>query len=391
MKRRFFPAAVILVIIGIWTVLSHSQQPQGGGAAPQGPISGRAAQTKTPPRYGAISMPRWSPDGGKVAFVYTVGGSSEVYIVDASGKNLVNASAYSGVDTNPVWSPDGRTLIYSSNRGGQFDLCKVDRQGENQVCIDSKGDDLWPAWSPDSRTVAFCNYEKGYPLVYFISPDGKNRERFYKEQACYPAFSSDGKRLALSSKGDIHVFNLKNRKSKNITESLVDGDMVEDTIPVWAPKGNRLAFVGAFEAYSAEVYTIGADGKKVRRITDNLFEDFFPSWDPKGKGVVYSAYVSDRPPEIFVSDPESPEKKRLTFNHTVESSPRYSPDGASILYVSRRWAQDDLYIMGRDGADQRPFLKEALPSVGEMAALRKKELKREEEQKRIQRERKRNK
>lgn len=324
---------------------------------------------KPPTRYGAISYPSWSPRGDLVAFVYTISGDAEVYLVNADGTDLRNISRNKAMDTNPVWSPDGATLLFTSKRSGKADIYFVDPyQGKRPrakkfIKDRKKGDNLWPAWSHDSKTVAFCNYEKGYPLVYFFDVESGASEQFFDKRACYPDFSADGKRLALSSEGDLLVFKLKNRKSENITEDLIEGNSVDDTLPVWAPRGTRIAFVGRYEAYSSEIYTISANGKKVRRITDNLFEDFIPQWEPRGKGVIYSGFIGGRPPEIFISDPESPEKTRLTDNHIVEMSPVFSPDGASILYVKRTRVQDDLYIMDKDGKNARRFLQEKLPTV----------------------------
>jgi len=341
-----------------------------------------AAPDVAAPRYGAISMAAWSPDGGNIAFVYAMGGDTEIYIVEADGRGLKNVSMNEAADTNPVWRPDGRALLFSSRRGGQYDICRVDVQGGGRVSTPkkitrSKADDLWPAWSPDGGRIAYCNYEKGYPLVYIIGSNGGAARLFHDKRACHPSFSSDGKKLALTSGGDLIVFKLEEEaapggesggeKEKNITETLIEGNMVDDTLPVWAPRGNKIAFVGRYEAYSSEIYTIGASGKKVRRITDNLFEDLYPRWSPDGKGVVYSAFVGGRPPEIFVSDPESPEKERLTDNHVVELHPCFSPDGKNILYVRRSGGRDELYIMDAKGKNQRPFLgekeKEKLPTV----------------------------
>jgi TolB protein len=339
------------------------------GAAGQG-VHGAAGSAKPKavapkaPRYGAIQMPQWSPDGAKLAFMYDIGGNAEVYTVNSDGTKLKNVSKQLGEDINPVWSPDGKTLMFSSFRKGDFDLCKTGPEGGKVDCLANKGDDLWPAWSPDGKTVAFCNYEKGSPRIYFMDPNGGSKKLIYDKPACHPAFSADGKRLALSSDGDIYVITLKNGKKKNITEPLIEGNMVDDTYPVWAPKGDRMAFIGQFEAFSAEVYTISGSGKKVRRITDNLFEDFLPNWEPKGKSVLYAGFVQGRQPEIFISEPESPlGKKRLTNNRMVEMSPRFSPDGKKIAYVVRQRNQDELYIMNADGSDPKPFLKDKLPAV----------------------------
>jgi len=318
---------------------------------------------KPPLRQGAIQTPVWSPDGTKVAFRYDYKADSYIYIVNGNGANLRRVAPGGDVNINPVWSPDSRWLLFSSKNAGQFDLCKADREGKKTTCYKNPGDDLWPAWRPDGGAIIFCNYKKGAPYIYSMTPDGKDKELFYKEEAIYPAFSSDGKRLAISSKGDLFIIEIKNGKAKDITKPLIEGNMVDDTMPFWAPRGNRLAFIGQFEAFSAELYTISGDGKKVRRISDNLYEDFAPSWEPKGKSLVFTSYVSGRMPEIFVSQPESPEKIRLTKNKTLETNPRFSPDGKSILYLVWKGSRDKLYLMDADGKNPREFLKEKLPQL----------------------------
>jgi TolB protein len=364
MNRIIKIIAIIVVFAGLRVLAADLIPLPDPGTSPN--FTKKKAPIVREPRYGAIRMPAWNPDGGKIAFVYDMGGNAEIFTANVDGTKIKNVSQYAGEDTNPIWSPDGKTLIFSSFRKGRYNICRTVRDGGKVECVAGKSDMLWPAWSPDGQTIAFCNYEKGYPAVYFMSPDGKNQRQFFDKPASHPAFSADGKRLALSSEGDIIVITLKNGKSKNITEPLIEGNMVDDTYPVWAPRGDRLAFIGAFESNSSEVYTISSGGKKVRRLTDNLYEDFLPNWDPKGKGVLYSGFVSGRPPELFISETEGPVRQQLTDDHVVQMSPRFSPDGKSILYIVRRRAQDELYIMNRDGSKQRPLLKEKLPAIEQL-------------------------
>jgi Tol biopolymer transport system component len=78
----------------------------------------------------------------------------------------------------------------------------------------------------------------------------------------FASFSSKkGDKLAISADGDLYVLDLRNGKMNNLTVNLVDGVMVDDTLPVWAPRGDRIAFVGRYEAFSSELYTISSSGK----------------------------------------------------------------------------------------------------------------------------------
>ena len=58
--------------------------------------------------------PAWSPDGGRLAFVRTVGLASEIWGVDADGsdprrltRGVRTASGGYSHDRSPTWSPDG--------------------------------------------------------------------------------------------------------------------------------------------------------------------------------------------------------------------------------------------------------------------------------------------
>lgn len=362
LKTAFITLIVVLVCLA---GIGLAQQPGplpglGGSNIPQ---QGKPA-TKV---RGTIYTPVWNAAGDKLAFVFSSAGNLDVFIVDSDGQNPINVTNHPNVDKNPVWGPDGSALAFVSKRNGVFDICIVDKEGEGMECptaaskaeLGRRWDDLYPTWSPDGATIAYCSYFSGYPQVWFMGTDGSNPRVFYERESCYPDFSANGRKLAFSSEGDLLIMDLKSERIKNITYGLISGNMVDDTMPVWAPKGNRLAFVGRYESFESEIYTISAAGKKVRRITDNLYEDFLPRWQPDGKGVIYSAFVRSRSPEIFVSDPMGPEKTQLTDDFFIDMSPAFSPDGQSIIFVRRLKGRsrttDELYIMDKDGKNQRVF------------------------------------
>jgi TolB protein len=68
--------------------------------------------TDHPISYHNELRPSWSPDGATIAFVtdnrHTPIGNSEIYLVDADGRNTRRLTNHFGHDDWPSWSPDGQ-------------------------------------------------------------------------------------------------------------------------------------------------------------------------------------------------------------------------------------------------------------------------------------------
>ena len=108
------------------------------------------------------SQSAFSPDGSRLAFTALSEGEDVLYILDvASRKRLARITLPLDGITGPSWSKDGRQLVFSGNRGGITDLYTVDADGKNlrQLTNDRFGD-IQPQWSPDGKTIAFAS-ERG--------------------------------------------------------------------------------------------------------------------------------------------------------------------------------------------------------------------------------------
>src|SRR3954452_25069510 len=54
---------------------------------------------------------------GKLAFVSSRDGDTDVYTMNANGTGVVNLTANTAADVQPSWSPDGTRIAFVSDRG----------------------------------------------------------------------------------------------------------------------------------------------------------------------------------------------------------------------------------------------------------------------------------
>jgi eukaryotic-like serine/threonine-protein kinase len=70
---------------------------------------------------GTRRAPRFSPDGGRLAFVEQQATSATLHVYDLASRTDA-ALTFSGTATSPVWSPDGTALAYASDSAGTSEL-----------------------------------------------------------------------------------------------------------------------------------------------------------------------------------------------------------------------------------------------------------------------------
>ena len=91
--------------------------------------------------------PSWSPDGRRIAFISERDGhahprvpgwfTSEIYVMDADGGNQQNLTNHPSDDRSPSWSPDGTRIVFESDRdndrGHNIEIYVMDADGSNQL------------------------------------------------------------------------------------------------------------------------------------------------------------------------------------------------------------------------------------------------------------------
>jgi Tol biopolymer transport system component len=137
--------------------------------------TGKVVQYDKIPLDGVLS-PSYSPDGKHIVFSGFAQGITDLYVIDADGKNLRHLTQDRYSDLMPQWSPDGTRIAYATDRGstdlsdlklGKQQVAIYDLQsGTSQVLPAQPGLNINPMWSPDSKSIAYVSDRNGTANIY---------------------------------------------------------------------------------------------------------------------------------------------------------------------------------------------------------------------------------
>ncbi len=217
---------------------------------------------------GEIMDADWSPDGSRVALVWTCEGACRptpdrygLYVADRSTGEMVRIA--NGLSIDAVdWSADGSRIAYLT--GGSIII--VDPDGTDPVQLTNhpglEGDSL--SWSPDGTQIAVGD---GMGGVYVVHVDG-SAPQLLAEDARFPAWSPDGSTIAvridcklvlMPADGGAATATIDLSALAGGTRSRRCGDnsmLAPTPKPVWSPDGSSLVIPVSANA----IAVVRADG-----------------------------------------------------------------------------------------------------------------------------------
>jgi Tol biopolymer transport system component len=298
-------------------------QPAGQGSAIAPELFSIRADGSQPTRLTTFHpvQPVMSPDGTKVAFFLTDGGSPrDLYVMNADGTNARQLRSYpeyenSGGLRDVTWSPDGSRLAYLLPQfvnGEQLRIVEIDSGADVPVVPDVMGKSQL-AWAPDGTEIAFSGFgQNGVPGIHVKNvATGAVRTVVSTSGAVYPKWSPDGRLLAyVLQPGGVWVVPREGGPPRQVGQAVVVPAYTSG--PLWSPDGRSVYFtqavsVGApyfrgiptvhFAAFAAGVDASGQ--RQVRAGVTPL------AWSPEGDALV----VGGRSGVFFTR----PDGKCLTF------------------------------------------------------------------------------
>ncbi|MBD0378122.1 MAG: S9 family peptidase, partial [Flavisolibacter sp.] len=79
------------------------------------PLTGTTAPLQLTFGKEGASQPSWSPDGRQLAFVRTVEGKPQIFILSMNGGEAVQVTRFKYGASNPQWSPNGKKLLFAAS------------------------------------------------------------------------------------------------------------------------------------------------------------------------------------------------------------------------------------------------------------------------------------
>lgn len=145
-------------------------------------------------------------------------------------------------------------------------------------------------------------------------------------------------------------------------------DTMSATEPAFSPDGSRIAFVSATSG-NTEIYVMNADGTNPSRLTTDPQADGRPVFTSDGQSILFHSARTAGKQQIWSMSIDGTGLTQLTRDST-NSAPAVSPDGQTVAYVSLRDKNYDIWLMSRDGTNQRAFTRSPQQRESEPRFLR---------------------
>ena len=293
---------------------------------------------------GCEAEPAISPDGGLIAYTSTAADTGDIWISDPVGGSRLRLTDDPAADRSPAWFPDGSALAFVSDRGGEQAIWKVPRLGGAAVLLVPHGVD--PAVSPDGKRIAFARRNAAGSYRIAVAPPEEpaqlawiTTENDGQRDHVEPAWSPDGSTICYADARNLWVVGLDGSRPRRLTnENAIDFE------PVWSSDG-RFVIFSSYREGTLALWRVPAGGGPAERLTGGTGPESHASLSLDGSRLAYSTFLDDY--DVVLLDLATG-RKELIQSQLYESAPTLAPDGRAVAFASnRRGGRQDLWQIGR--------------------------------------------
>jgi Tol biopolymer transport system component len=282
--------------------------------------------------------------------------SAEAARIEARGVTPSCALTDRGIrQVGPRYSPDGGRIAYTSRTLTRFRSIRVmaaDGSGDHRLADRNGGTTL--SWTPDGRTIVFDEAERH--RTYFLRSDlravdvatGKVRALTRGLRAKEPDVSRDGRSIVfVLQKADRSELALVDADGSRLRELTRSDPGTQWSGPRWSPRGDAVAASRWMAGGWLDVVTVDSAGGAVTELTHDRAKDVEPVWTPDGARVVFRS-DRDGVSNLYAVRLDDGSLLRVTNVLGGAFTPEVSPDGAHVVFADYGAAGYDLRRLDLD-------------------------------------------
>ena len=260
-----------------------------------------------PPQATTFVAP--SPDGKSIAFIH----ESDVFVMTADGRNVVNITKSAALETQVEWSPDGRSLaVGTTDATGNPGAYVMANDGSMHAALTGIGASRDPSWWPDSSKLIFASTQTGSETDIWVapaSPPGQGAP-LVKLQMAGESFS--GPHVASSAVAVAFLLTDASGSHALIVptfggtaEPLTTSD-IEDHEIIWSHDSSKLAILRG-NGQNRAIYVVKADGTGLTSLTPGSH----PRWSFDDRYILFDT-TRDGNREVYRMDSNGANQTNLT-------------------------------------------------------------------------------
>ncbi len=148
----------------------------------------------------SITQPRISPDGERLAFSIEKESHANIFVMPIAGSQMQQLTFLNSYNAGVAWSPDGKKIVFGSTQGGTPKVWRVDSNGGAPRSFDKSELSISfnLTWSPDSHIL----YQRpGNRNFHILNPQTEQERPLVPNDSVgwifSPCYSPDGKSVAV--------------------------------------------------------------------------------------------------------------------------------------------------------------------------------------------------